>query len=150
MRKFLQIVLPPFVGFFIFFTVIRYSGHYFNLKTDEMGGGDIMSFMSYYRYMLPLLFVVALLTQLLIVVPVWRSVVVRSTTAKIIWLLSLVIICLLFAFGISYIIWDRPDGVEHLIELIEFMTAVQLVYWLINLLVLALLNKNNQVPDIEK
>ena len=150
MRKFLQVVLPPLVGFFIYFTVVRYSGHYFNLKPDEMGVGDMMSFMSYYRYTLPLLFVVALLTQLLIIVPVWRSSVNKSITAKVIWLIGLVVICLLFASGISYIIWDRADGVGHLVELIEFMTTVQLVYWLINLLILALLNKNNQVPDTEK
>lgn len=113
-----------------------------------MGGGDLISFMSYYRYTVPLLFVDALLTQFLIAVPVWESFIAKSAIYKVIALISLVFICLLFAFGISYIIWNKPDGVQRLIELTGFMTAVQLVYWLINLLVLTLLNKSKPNPEI--
>jgi hypothetical protein len=147
MRKLLQVVLPPLIGLFVFFTAVRYSGYYFTLKPDEMGGGDLISFMSYYRYTLPLLFVVALLTQYLIAVPIWNSVIVKSAWYKVIVTLSLVFICALFAFGISYIIWDKLDGVQRLMELTGFMTAVQLVYWLINLLLLTLLNKSKTDPE---
>ena len=147
MRKLLKVILPPLVGFFILFSAVRYSGHYFTLKPDEMGAGNLISFMSYYRYALPLLFVDALLTQFLIAVPVWDSIVDKSAGYKVTALIGLVIICTLFSFGISYIIWDKLDGVQRLMELIGLMTAIQLVYWLINVLVLILLNRSK--PETE-
>jgi hypothetical protein len=148
MRKLLKVVLPPLAGFFILFAAVRYSGHYFTLKPDEMGAGDLISFMSYYRYALPLLFLDALLTQLLIAVPVWNSVIDKSTTSKVIALIGLIVICTLFSFGISYIIWNKLDGVQRLLELIGLMTGIQLFYWLINVLVLILLNKSKPNPEI--
>ena len=48
---------------------------------------------------------------------------------------------MLFATGISYTIWDKQTGIKHLIEESFFMTAVQLVYWAVNLFVLYFLTK---------
>ena len=112
-----------------------------------MGGGDIISFMSYYRYTLPLLFIDGLLTQWLIAVPVWDSIINRSAAYKVTAFIGLIFICTLFSFGISYIIWDELNGVQRLIKLTGFMTAIQLVYWLINVLVLTLLSRSK--PDLE-
>jgi hypothetical protein len=152
MRKLLKVLLPPLIGFAAYFIAIRYSSVYFTLRIDEMGEGTIESFMAYYRYFLPLLFIVAVLTQLLIVVPVWERVFLKSKTGKFISLLILCFICLLFAAGISYTIWDEQSGIWHLIKVCFFMTAVQLVYWAVNLFVLYFLNKNpgqsSEVSDI--
>lgn len=105
--------------------------------------------MAYYRYFLPLLFTVAVLTQFLIVVPVWDRVFLKSTTGKLISLSILCFICLLFAIGISYAIWDKQSGGWHLIKVCLFMTAVQLVYWAVNLYVLYLLTKKHaQIPEV--
>jgi hypothetical protein len=147
MRKLLKFLLPPLIGFAIYFIAIRYSSVYFTLRIDEMGEGTIIAFMAYYRYFLPLLFTVAVLTQLLIVVPVWDRVFLKSNTGKLISLLILCFICLLFAAGISYAIWDRQSGVYHLIKVCLFMTAVQLIYWGVNLFVLYLLNKKPAPPS---
>ncbi|HTD99626.1 MAG TPA: hypothetical protein VK668_10070 [Mucilaginibacter sp.] len=141
MRKLLKVLVPPLVGFAAYFIAIRYSSKYFTLRIDEMGEGTIESFMAYYRYFMPLLFTVAALTQLLIVVPVWDRVFLRSVTGKFISLLILCLICLLFAVGISYAIWDKQSGEWHLVKVCLFMTAVQLVYWGVNLCVLYLLHK---------
>ncbi len=140
MKKLLKTLLPPFVGFAVYFTVIRYSSFYFSLRIDEMGEGNLLAFMAYYRYLLPLLFTVSVLTQLLMVIPVWDSVKGKSNAGKIWASVSLVIVCLLFAAGMSYAIWDKSDGVHHLFMLFSFMVAVQLVYWAINLFILRLLN----------
>ena len=140
MKKLLKILLPPFVGFAVYFTVIRYSSFYFSLRIDEMGEGNLLAFMAYYRYLLPLLFTVSVLTQLLIIIPIWNSVIGKSTTGKIWAAVWLIVVCLLFATGMSYAIWDKHDGVHHLLMLFSFMTAVQLVYWTINLAILRLLN----------
>jgi hypothetical protein len=137
MKKLLKVLLPPFVGFAVYFAVIRYSSVYFSLRIDEMGEGNLLAFMSFYRYLLPLLFTVSVLTQLLIVIPIWNSVRGKSVTGKVWASVSLILVCLLFAAGISYAIWDRHDGTHHLIKLFGFMTAVQLIYWTINLSILS-------------
>ena len=139
MKKLLKVVLPPFAGFAVYFLIVRYSSYYFELRTDEMGSGNLLAFMAFYRYLLPLLFAVAVLTQLLIVNPIWRDVIVKSARVKIIDSIGLVFICMVFAGGISYAIWDKQDGVHHLLMLFAFMTTVQLVYWAINLFILRLL-----------
>jgi hypothetical protein len=146
MRSLLKVWLPPFVGFAAYFVAIRYSSLYFTLRIDEMGEGTITAFMAYYRYFLPLLFIVAILTQYLIVVPVWDRVFLRSRAGKFASTLILVIICVLFAGGISYTIWDKASGVGHLEKVYLFMTSVQLVYWFVNLGVLYFLTKKPEPP----
>jgi hypothetical protein len=141
MRSLLKVILPPLVGFAAYFIAIRYSSVYFTLRIDEMGEGTITAFMAYYRYFLPLLFTVAVLTQLLIVVPIWDRVFLKSASGKFISSMILWLICVLFAAGISYTIWDKQSGINHVVKVGLFMTAVQLVYWAVNLFVLYLLTK---------
>jgi hypothetical protein len=129
------------VGFAAYFIAIRYSSVYFTLRIDQMGEGTITAFMAYYRFFLPLLFTVAVLTQLIIVVPVWDRVFLKSSTGKFLSTLILCLICVLFAAGMSYTIWDKQSGVDHVIKVGLFMTAVQLIYWAVNLVVLYILTK---------
>jgi hypothetical protein len=144
MKKLLKITLPPFIAFFIFFLGIRYSSVYFELNIDDMGLGNLKSFMAFYRYTLPLLFLVAILTQLLAIVPAWRGMGKKTVADRINIIVDLCFICLLFALGVSYAIWDPERGIHNLIKLIGFMSAVQLVYWFINLLVLYSLEERSE------
>lgn len=141
MRSLLKVLLPPFIGFGAYFLVVRFSSVYFTLRIDKLGEGTIESFMAYFRYFLPLLFTVAVLTQYLIVVPVWDRMFLKSGRGKLISSLILCFICLLFAAFISYCIWDRQSSRWHVVKVCAFMTAVQLVYWTVNLLVLYFLTK---------
>jgi hypothetical protein len=151
MRNLLKVILPPLVGFAAYFVAVRYSSVYFTLRIDEMGEGTIVAFMAYFRYFMPLLFVVAILTQLLIVVPVWDRVFLKSKAGKFVSSLILYLTCLSFAAGISYTIWDKQTGVKHLLQECFFMIAVQLVYWIVNLFILYLLtNKPNPSPEISE
>ncbi|MGN6178863.1 MAG: hypothetical protein ACTHNW_06765 [Mucilaginibacter sp.] len=153
MRKFLMVILPPFIGIAGYFIAVRYSGVYFQLRTDEMGEGTVQSFMAYYRYFLPLLFVVAVLTQAVIVLPIWNKVLnYQRLTSKLVDLISLVYICLLFAGGISYLITDPQHNLHHFVHVSLFMTFVQLGYWMIDLLLLYLLSpkKGVAVTETEK
>jgi hypothetical protein len=136
MKKLLKVLAPPFIGFSLYFIGVRYSPYYFNLTVGDIGTGTLAGFMAYYKLALPLLFTVAVLTQLLIVIPVWNLVLTKSK-AGIVWaLLLLVLICLLFAGGISYAIWDNTTGIHRLEMTFLLMTAVQLGYWAINLITL--------------
>src|ERR1700749_3442988 len=101
MKKLLMVILPPLIGIAGYFVAVRYSGVYFRLRTDEMGEGTVQSFMAYYRYFLPLLFVVAVLTQATIVLPIWNKARnYQKIYSKLLDLVGLIFICLLFAAGI--------------------------------------------------
>jgi hypothetical protein len=139
MKKLLKVILPPFAGFSLYFIGVRYNPDYFNLKIGEIGTGTLAGFMAFYKYSLPLLFTIAILTQLLIIIPIWNGVLNKSKAGKVTAFGFLVFICLLFSAGISYAIWDTQDGTHRLIILFAFLSAVQLVYWLINLFILYLL-----------
>jgi hypothetical protein len=136
MKKLLKVLLPPFIGFFLYFIAIRYSSHYFDLNIGQIGTGSLEGFMAYYRYALPLLFIVAILTQLLIVVPVWNKVLLKPASARFWAIFSFVFVCLIMAAALSYPIWDKVTGVHHLLKIFLFMSAVQLVYWTINFITL--------------
>ena len=138
MKYLIKVILPPFIGFFIFFAAVRYSSLYFTLQIDKMGVGDLRSFMAFYRYTLPLLFIVGVLTQIVVIMPVWNGMERKTVADKVNVIIDLCFICLVFALGISYAIWDPQRGIYNLVKLVGFMTAVQMVYWLVNLLVLYL------------
>ncbi|HVS93005.1 MAG TPA: hypothetical protein VHB54_18980 [Mucilaginibacter sp.] len=149
MKKLLKVLLPPFIGFLAYFLAIRYSSFYFSLRIDEIGEGTVQGFMAYYRYALPLLFVVAVLTQAIIVVPIWQKVIHKTARAKVLSFFILFFICLVFAAGISYLIWDHQTGPGHLIKTCLFLLAVQLGYWVINILVLLLFKVKPAETDQE-
>ena len=139
MKKLLKVILPPFVGFSLYFIGIRYSPDYFDLNIGEIGTGTLTGFMAFYKLALPLLFVIALLTQLLIVIPIWNKVIIK-TTSGMIWSFSLIIlVCLLLAASISYLIWDKTTGTGTLIKTFMFMIIVQMVYWVINFITLTII-----------
>lgn len=140
MRSLLKVLLPPFIGFGAYFLAVRYSSVYFALQIDKLGEGTIESFMAYFKYFMPLLFVIAVLTQHLIVVPVWDRVFLKSNQGKLISVLILCLICLLFSAFISYCIWDRQSSRWHVVKVCAFMTSVQLIYWTVNLVVLYFLD----------
>jgi len=149
MRKFFKVILPPIIGFAVYFVAIRYSSLYFTLRIDEIGRGDLVAFMSYYRYALPLLFVIAMLTQLLIVVPIWEGLSYKPAVYKATIIIDLFFVCLLFALLISYPISDLQADRPHFFKLLGFMTLVQVIYWLINSLILHLLDKKDKPAEKE-
>jgi hypothetical protein len=153
MRKLLMVILPPFIGIAGYFIAVRYSGVYFDLRIDEMGEGTVKSFMAYYRYFLPLLFVVAVLTQAVIVLPIWNKARnYQKVWSKLLDLFSLLFICLVFAGGISYLITDPQHDMHHFLHVTFFMTGVQVGYWVVDLLILYLLSpkKTKAVSELKE
>jgi hypothetical protein len=134
--KLLKILLPSFVPFVVFSYIAK---HY-----ADMDGGTgttvIDSLVYYYRYVWPLLFVVALIMQYLIIVPLWHKALDGDLTRKLILLATLIIVCTGIASGISYIIWDEPIGTGWLQNSIVTITVLQLAFWFINLLVLTIIS----------
>jgi hypothetical protein len=142
--------MPPLIGFTAFFVAVRYGSQYNSLRLDEMGEGTLRSFMAYYRYFWPLLFIVGLITQVLIVVPIWYRVKAKAAGPKMLSFFILCLVCLLFAVVISYIIWEKQSGLHHLIKLCIFMTGIQVIYWMMDILTMALLNVRLDEEDDKK
>ena len=146
MKKLLKILLPPFIAFTVFFIAVRYSPFYFKLRPDEMGDGDLESFMSYYRYLLPLCFATAILTQVLIFIPIWNRVIDRSVRAKVITFLAICLVCFLLSAAVAYAMWDNFSR-RHLEKLCLFMTAVQVAYWVMNITVMYFIDRRQAQPE---
>jgi hypothetical protein len=140
MKKLLKVLLPPLTGFVIYFLMVRFNASYFSLRIDEMGEGTLRAFMVFYKYACPLLFIIALLTQLLIINPIWNHVAHKALTGKLLASAILILVCILFAAGITYAISDTTDSVHHRLMLFGFMMLVQLAYWVVDLGILLLLN----------
>ncbi len=146
MKRLLKILLPPFIAFTVFFIAVRYSPFYFELRPDEMGDGDLQSFMSYYRYLLPLCFVTGVLTQVLIFIPIWNRVIDRSVRTKVVAFLAICLVCLVLSACIAYAMWDNFSR-RHLVKLCLFMTGVQIAYWMINIAVMHLIDRKQAQPE---
>ncbi|GAA4311693.1 hypothetical protein GCM10023149_06790 [Mucilaginibacter gynuensis] len=102
-----------------------------------MGEGNLHSFMACFYYFGPLFFVVALLTQWLIVVPLFNG--FDTVTAKLLGITDLLTACLFAAATFAYAIWDSIDGLDSYISLFSKLTMIQLTYWAMNLSVMFLL-----------
>ena len=140
MKKLLKIFLPPFIGFLVFSVIINGGTLYTRLSAKDLGLDTLQSFTAFYRYTMPLLFVVAVLTQILIVIPVWRHVAEKTWADRINMIVDLCFVCGIFALGIGYAIWDTQSGTHILIKLVAMLLGIQLAYWFINLLVLFVLD----------
>ena len=140
MKKLLKTFFAPFIGFLVFSVAI--NRNFFNIvsKLKEIGLGEITSLTVFYRYTLPLMYLVAVLTQLLIINPVWRMLRRKTAADRVNLIVDLFFICLTFSLGIAYVIWDRATGTDHLIGLTEFFLSVQVVYWIVNLLIMYLVD----------
>jgi len=141
MKKLYKIVLPPLAAFLVFWVLIRFgplAKHIGGLP--DIGNETLYGLMDYFKLFTPLLFVTAVLTQLLIIIPLWRKILSRAHRLMNILIFVCVITTVLSGM-LSYLIWDKATGVSHLFVIFLFMAAVQAFYWLIDFGVLYWLDR---------
>ena len=147
MKKLFKIFVPPTVAFLLYFIAVRYSPYYFTLRIDSMGDGKLQSFMSFYRYLFPLIFVTGILTQLLLFIPIWNKVAHSSDRIKWFAFIGCCFLCFILGSLVAYAIWDEVSR-KHLYKLCLFLTGVQVIYWIINIAITHLLeNKFKQTAS---
>jgi|SRR6185312_9860822 len=142
MKKLYKIVLPPLIAFFIFWVLIKFgpiAKHIGGLP--DIGNETLYGLMDYFKLFTPLLFFTALLTQLLIIVPLWRKILSRAHRLTNILIFVFAVTTILSGV-VSYVIWDKATGAGHLFIIFLFMAAVQAFYWLIDFGVLYWLDKD--------
>lgn len=142
MKKLLKIILPPLTAFFIFWILIKFrplAKHIGGLP--DIGNETLYGLMDYFKLFTPLLFITALLTQLLIIVPLWRKILSRAHRLMNIMIFVCAVTTILSAI-VSYLIWDRATGTGHLFVIFLFMAAVQAFYWFVDFGVLYWLDRS--------
>jgi len=131
--------LPPFAGFVVFAVIVLLQSLVFPIHLGDMGQGSLHAFMACFYYCWPLYFITALLTQYVIVLPVWEAAHSWSMVGKDAAVIATALLCALFAGGIAYIIWDKQTGWLHLADMAVLMLLIQLAYWVINFFMLGLI-----------
>jgi hypothetical protein len=139
MKYLVKILLPPIVAFWLFAGFIKFTAFFPHVDTKSIGEDSVIGLIAYYKIFAIGQIVIAVLTQFLIVMPLWNKIVAKPGSAITIFSLMM-LVCLLFAFGLAYIIWDPATKLGHLLDIGLFMTGVQLFYWIINFLLLYLLD----------
>jgi hypothetical protein len=129
--------LPPFAGFVVFAVIVLLQSIIFPIHLGDMGKGNLHAFMACFYYCWPLYFITALLTQYVIVLPVWEAAHAWPMLRKDAAVIITALICALFASVIAYIIWDQQTGFLHLADMAILMLLIQLAYWIINFFVLS-------------
>jgi len=147
----MKVFFPPLVGFVVFGIIVLLQSMFFPITVGDMSKGNLHAFMACFYYFWPLYFVIALLTQGLIVVPIWRFVETRSAIAKDTAVISVCLLYALIAVGVAYLIWDKQTGYLHFAWLATMMLMIQLIYWIVNFFVMLLLEDKVKVkPRKEK
>jgi hypothetical protein len=135
MKRLVQVILPPLIAFWAFAVFIKFTPFFHHVNgAAEIGEDSVYGLISYYKIFAPFQILIAVLTQFLVVMPLWDKIVAKKSVTG--TLLGIIFVCLILAFGIAYTIWDKTTGTSHLIDICFFMTGVQLFYWIINFLVL--------------
>jgi hypothetical protein len=129
------------IAFLVFATLVKYgplAKHIGGLA--EIGNETLFGLMDYFKIFTPLLFLTALLTQLLIVMPLWRGILNKPHR---LWatIIGVCLFTIALSAGVSYVIWDNATGTHHLFIIFLFISGVQVFYWLINFGVLFLIDK---------
>lgn len=135
----MKVFLPPFAGFVVFAVIVLLQSIVSPFHLGDMGKGDLHAFMACFYYCSPLYFITALLTQWVIVLPVWEAAHSWSMLWKDVAVTATALICALFAAGIAYIIWDKKTGFLHFADMAILMLLIQLAYWVINFFMLGLI-----------
>ena len=135
MKTLLKLFLPTLIPYLVFarYTALA-EAHKF--IADQLTEISLASLMYFFRYTCPYLYIILFLTQYVIVLPIWDGMSNRLLKASLFTLLWVLLASLLLAIGISYAIWDKTLGTQSLYRSIKILFGVQSIYWLVNLLIL--------------
>ncbi|GAA3983936.1 hypothetical protein [Mucilaginibacter dorajii] len=134
MKTFLPVIIA-FMGFALFVIVSDFTRA---MQIGDMGEGNIHAFMACFYYCWPLYFVVAILTQWIIIKPVWNAIVLHSALGALTTFIIVAVVCALAAGGVAYFIWDENAGYDNLTWLATIMLFIQLAYWGVNFFIMFL------------
>jgi hypothetical protein len=140
MKYLLKIILPPLFAFWAFAVFVKFTPDFHRVHgLENLGDYTVPGLIAYYKIFAPGQILIAILTQWLIVMPLWKKILVKHHAAVPVFL-SILLVCVIAAFGLAYIIWDPAITKSHFVKIGVFMTGVQVFYWVLNFLLLYLLD----------
>lgn len=134
----MRVFLPPLIAFMGFAVFVIVSAYAHAMQLGDMGEGSVHAFMACYYYCWPLYFLCAILTQWIVIVPIWEAFVLRSATGALVTFASVTVACIGAALGAANIISDDQSGYNNLISLATIMLFIQLAYWGVNFFIMFL------------
>jgi hypothetical protein len=131
----MRTLLPPLIAFMGFAVFVIVSAYANAMQLGDMGEGSVHAFMACFYYCWPLYFVCAILTQWIVIVPVWE---LHSANGALVTFILVIIACIAAALGVANIISDDQEGYNNLIDLATIMLFIQLAYWGVNFFIMFL------------
>lgn len=147
--KLLKVLLPVLIDFGVFWAVVYINMPNHPMRIGEIGNGNLYSLMAYFHLFWGLLLADGILTQYLIIIPLWNWVKHKDALARFIAGACIALVCILFAGALSYIIWLPEEGYSPLLSFWWYMAEIQGVYWIVNFVVLYLLDRKKVITDSE-
>ncbi|MEO3406094.1 hypothetical protein AAFN85_19435 [Mucilaginibacter sp. CAU 1740] len=150
--KLLKVLLPVLVDFGIFGLVVYYNMPDHPMRIGEIGNGNLYSLMAYFHLFWGLLLADGILTQYLIITPLWNKARQKGPMFRFVVGVCIALVCVSFAGALSYIIWLPEEGYDPLLSFWWYMTEIQAIYWLINFAVLYLIDrkKTTETPETDE
>ncbi len=140
LKYLIKIILPPLLAFWVFALFVKFTPNLHRVNgLEKLGDFTVPGLIAYYKIFAPGQILIALLTQWLIAMPLWKKILAKPKAAILIFSL-MGLVCTLCAFGLAYIIWDPATPLSSFIKIGLFMMGVQAFYWGIDFLVLYLLD----------
>nr|MBB6234702.1 hypothetical protein [Mucilaginibacter sp. FT3.2] len=123
------------MAFAVFVIVSAYA---YAMQPGDMGEGSVHAFMACFYYCWPLYFLCAILTQWIVIVPLWEAFVLQSANGALVTFGLVGVACIGAALGVASIISDDQSGYNNLIGLATIMLFIQLAYWGVNFFIMFL------------
>jgi hypothetical protein len=130
MKTVLQVFVPAFVPFPIMAWLGKLLISYDD-KAASLSEVTFSSLKSFLSVAMPLLFIVAVLLQILMVMQFKNILQVRYAYKR--FILIVTAVAILLSYTVAYIIWEPQLGVSSLLRSVGVMTTVQAIYWLLNI-----------------
>lgn len=139
MKTLLKLLLPTLIPFVIFarYTALDEAHKHISGQLTEI---SLNSLMYYFRYSAPVLCVILLLTQYVIIIPIWNSLNAKLWKAVVFTLIWVLLATALLSAGVSYVVWDQSLGSSTLNSSIKTLFAIQALYWLVNIIILLIID----------
>jgi hypothetical protein len=141
LKKLFRITLSTFIPFVLLAkienTYIPYQDHPI-VHLHEFALYDLKVL---FATTMPLFYLVAVIIQGLIVIPVWDA--LKKSQHMALFFFGIFFIVIISSLGLNYILWERSTGVVNLLRSSLTLIIIQSIYWIFNFFTLYVTGKFN-------
>ena len=135
MKLLVRCFIPTFTLFSLFARVTKLDELHRHLP-GAVTEISLPALMLYFSYMSPVIYAILVLTQLLILLPLYDKAGIKFKSL----LIPAIVTGAILSFIISYIIWDGTAFLS-LIRSVYTLFSLQMIYWSFNIIILFIIDK---------